>query len=176
VTVATSLDIRRFINHGGKAIWYHGLSDPGVPVMGTVKYYNEMADQNGGIEGAQSFSRLYLVPNMAACSGGPSTDQFDMLTPLVNWVENGKAPHSVIASGSNFTSAPTTRSRPLCPYPEVVRYTGPEGGDISVASNYSCITPPGADDRDYDHDHDGRDDDHDHGLFDHSYDHDRFDD
>jgi hypothetical protein len=172
VTVATSTNIKKFIDHGGKAIWFHGLSDPGVPVMGTVKYYNEMSDRNGGVERAQDFSRLYLVPNMAACSGGPSTDQFDMLTPLVNWVEKGHAPHSVVASGTNFVLAPTTRSRPLCPYPEEVRYTGGTGGDLSLASNYSCVKPFNADhhDRDHDqgrgHDHDGRygQNDHDHGF------------
>lgn len=151
VTYSTSLDISQFRLHGGKIIWYHGLSDPGPPVTGTINYYNEMAAQNGGVEAAQRFSRLYLIPNMGHCGGGPATDQFDMLTPLVNWVERGEAPHAVIASGTNFLSAPTTRSRPLCPYPEAVRYTGPAGGDLGNASNYSCITPPGVRDRDDDH-------------------------
>jgi feruloyl esterase len=70
-----------------------------------------------------------------------------MLTPMVNWIENGIAPNTVVATGVNFSSTlgtltglPTTRSRPLCPYPQTLRYTGPSGGDISVASNYSCIS------------------------------------
>jgi hypothetical protein len=138
VTVATSTNIAPFVRRGGKAIWFHGLSDPGVPVMGTVNYYNQMSDRWGGIDQSAAFSRLYLVPNMGACSGGPSTDQFDMLSPLVNWVENGIAPTTIIASGTHFTTAPTTRSRPLCPYPQEVRYVGPAGGDLSAASNYAC--------------------------------------
>ncbi len=171
VTYSTSLDISKFKHHGGKIIWYHGLSDPGPPVTGTINYYREMAAQNGGVSGAQDFSRLYLVPNMGHCGGGPATDQFDLLTPLVNWVEEGRAPHAVIASGSNFLTAPTTRQRPLCPYPQEARYTGPAGGDLANANNYKCITP--ADFRDDDHDH-GHDHDHDHdrGFFDR--DHHRF--
>ncbi len=165
VTFSTSLDISQFKRHGGKIIWYHGLSDPGPPVLGSIDYYNEMADQNGGVRDAQSFSRLYLVPNMGHCSGGPATDQFDLLTPLVNWVEKGQAPHSVIASGSNFLTAPTTRQRPLCPYPQEARFTGGSGGDLANAANYSCITPAGFRDDD-DHGHFDRDRDHDRDFFD----------
>jgi Tannase and feruloyl esterase len=71
---------------------------------------------------------------MGHCGGGPSTDQFDPLPPLVDWVEYGIAPDKIIASGTNFTSAPTTRSRPLCLYPKEARYIiGAPGGDLSVA-------------------------------------------
>jgi Tannase and feruloyl esterase len=103
-----------------------------------------MAQQNGGLRGAQKFSRLYLVPNMGHCSGGPATDQFDLLSPLVSWVEQGVEPDAIVAPGTNFFSPPTTRSRPLCPYPEEARYTGspPPGGDLGNAANYKCIEPP----------------------------------
>jgi len=177
VTASTSLDISRFINYGHKIIWYHGLSDPGPPVLGTLVYYNAMANQNGGLEAAQSFSRFYAIPNMNHCGGGPSTDQFDMLTPLVQWVENGVPPGPIVASGTNFTGlwqvpagAPTTRSRPVCPYPQQARYIGPTSGanfpsGLGVAANYTCIAPR------HDHEHrppfredtqpSGRDDDRD---------------
>jgi feruloyl esterase len=78
---------------------------------------------------------------MGHCRGGPATDQFDLLTPLVNWVEHGTAPQEVIASGTNFTSAPAARSRPLCPYPAQARYTGQAGGDLANAGNYACVAP-----------------------------------
>jgi len=141
VTYSTSLDISKFKNRGGKIIWYHGVSDPGPPSLGTIKYYEELAARNGGVDETKNFARLFLVPNMGHCRGGPSTDQFDMLTPLVAWVEQGSAPDRIIASGKNFTAAPTARSRPLCPYPQQVRFAGPAGGDLSVASNYACMTP-----------------------------------
>jgi len=169
VTNSTSLDINKFINYGHKIIWYHGLSDPGPPVLGTIAYYTGMANQHGGLAAAQSFSRLYGVPNMDHCTGGATTDQFDMLTPLMQWVENGTAPGPVTAKGVNFNSttyqvsfvagapdnAPTTRSRPLCPYPEEPRFTGSttNGGingapiatnpsDLANPANYTCV--PGA--------------------------------
>jgi Tannase and feruloyl esterase len=141
VTYSTSADIAKFKNRGGKIIWYHGSSDPGPPVGGTIAYYEELVGHNGGMAETKGFARLFLVPNMGHCRGGGATDQFDMLTPLVAWVEQGTAPERIIASGTRFTSAPATRSRPLCPYPEETRYTGPAGGDLGAAGNYSCVKP-----------------------------------
>jgi Tannase and feruloyl esterase len=144
VTYSTSLNIADFKQRNGKIIWYHGLSDPGPSAASTIEYYKEMAARNAGFENTMKFARLFLVPNMGHCGGGPATDQFDALTPLVDWVEHGVAPDAIVASGTNFTSPPTTRSRPLCPYPREVRYIGPQGGDLSVATNYRCVTPPAA--------------------------------
>jgi feruloyl esterase len=142
-TNSDSLDLAKFVKHNGKIIWYHGLSDPGPPVLGTINYYNELAAQNGGLQGAAKFSRFYPIPNMGHCTGGPATDQFDFLSPIVQWVENGIAPGPVVASGTHFTTAPTTRQRPLCPYPQQARFIGGPGGDLSVAANYTCVMPPG---------------------------------
>lgn len=175
VTNSTSADIRRFVGYGHKIIWYHGLSDPGPPVLGTTLYYNEMAQQFGGVQAAQRFSRFYGVPNMGHCQGGAATDKFDMLTPLVDWVEHGTPPGPVTASGTNFTPAtyqvsfvqgPAARSRPLCPYPSQPRFTGSVttvGGvpvatnqaDLADPANYRCVPADQDHDHDHDHDHDG---------------------
>jgi feruloyl esterase len=153
VTFSTSADIRRFVKYGHKIVWYHGLSDPAPPVLGTIRYYQEMAQQFGRLERAQDFSRLYLVPNMGHCTGGPATDRFDLLTPLTDWVEKGVAPGPVPATGLNFTpatyqvsfvSGPATRTRPLCPYPQQPRFTGPVtiAGGAPVASNPADLADP----------------------------------
>ncbi len=166
IKAATSINIDRFVKYGHKAIWYHGLSDPGPPVLETTLYYNEMANRYGGLDAAQKFSRYYPIPGMGHCSGGPATDQFDMIAPLSNWVEHGVAPGPVTGSGTNFTaaryqtdlvttapiSAPTSRNRPLCPYPQQARFTGSthvvsgvrvavNPADLANASNYVCVTP-----------------------------------
>ena len=84
---------------------------------------------------------------MTHCSAGPTTDQFDMLTPLVNWVEKGQAPEDVTASARGPSNAAgvnadvpaswsATRSRPLCPYPKVARYNG--SGSLEDAANFAC--------------------------------------
>jgi len=163
--VNNSTDISAFVDRGGKLIFYHGLSDSGPPWPYTAEYFHKVAerqgqrhppvvrasvggrdDSNDTIHQAGDFMKLYLVPNMGHCGGNASTDRFDMLTPMVNWIENGIAPDTVLATGVNFSSTlgtltglPTTRSRPLCPYPQTLRYTGPDGGDISNATNYSCL-------------------------------------
>ena len=102
--------------------------------------------QNGGMAGASKFMKLYLIPNMGHCSGNMATDSFDMLTPVVNWIENGVAPEAIVATGHRFMPMPlsgpyaglsnATRSRPLCPYPKTLRYNG--SGDTAQASSYAC--------------------------------------
>jgi tannase/feruloyl esterase len=153
VTYSTSADIRRFVDYGHKIIWFHGLSDSGQPVLHMINYYEEMAQRFGGLEQAQQFSRFYPVPNMGHCLGGPATDQFDLLTPLVNWVENGTPPGPVSAKGVNFTPAtyqvsfvqgPATRTRPLCPYPQQARFTGSVSviGGVPFATNQADLADP----------------------------------
>ena len=140
-----STDIAAFVNRGGKLIFYHGLSDSGPPWPYTLKYFNDVASLHGGLAGAANFMKLYLIPSMGHCGGNAATSRFDMLAPLVKWVESGVAPNDIVASGTSFfttagtlTGLPATRSRPLCAYPKTLRYTGPAGGDISIASNYTC--------------------------------------
>jgi len=133
-------DLHDFQKQGGKLIFYHGLSDSGPPWPYTAEYFNKARQRNRHGGSNADFMRLYLVPNMGHCNGGPSTDQFDFLTPLMAWVEQGVAPDAVVATGRNFKTAPTIRSRPLCAYPKTARYTGPAGGDISLAANYSCVS------------------------------------
>ena len=106
-----------------------------------MAYYDALSARNGGAEATGAFARLFLVPNMGHCRGGPATDRFDMLTPLVAWVEHGTAPERIVASGTQFTAAPTARSRPLCPYPQEARFVGPIGGDLGNAANYTCVAP-----------------------------------
>lgn len=78
------------------------------------------------------WARLYLVPGMAHCRGGEGLDQFDMLSKLVDWVENGNAPVEVVATGQAFPN----RERPLCPYPTYAHYTGE--GDRQSATSFEC--------------------------------------
>jgi Tannase and feruloyl esterase len=127
IATSTSTDISKFKDRGGKIMWYHGVSDPGPPVLGTIAYFDALTAKNGAEE-TKKFARLYLVPNMGHCRGGPATDQFDLLTPLVNWVEHGTAPQEVIASGTNLPRhqrrvtdrcAPT-RPRRVTPAPPAV--------------------------------------------------------
>jgi hypothetical protein len=152
-TYGTSLDIGRFVDSGHKIVWFQGLSDPIVPVLSTITYYEEMAQQFGGLGPAQQFSRFYPVPNMSHCIGGPATGQFDLVTPLVNWVENGTPPGPINATGVNFTpvsyqvsfvAGPTTRTRPLCPYPQQARFTGSVSivGGVPIATNQADLADP----------------------------------
>ena len=91
----------------------------------------------GGQREADVFSRLYLVPGMHHCSGGPGPNTFDMLTVLESWVERGAAPAQVIATRA--TDGKVERTRPLCPHPQVARYSGQ--GSTNDAASFRCQAP-----------------------------------
>jgi hypothetical protein len=133
LTDSTWTNLSSFSAHGGKLLFYHGMSDPAFSAMDTLDYYQKMSKANGGMDKVQSWSRLYLVPGMAHCRGGEyALDQFDLLSAVMDWAEKGKAPDSVIATGKAFPG----RSRPLCAYPKYAQYTG--NGDPEDAKNFVC--------------------------------------
>jgi len=138
-------DMSALKNRGAKMMVYHGTSDPIFSSDDTTAWYESLRAANQGDAG--DFAKLYRVPGMTHCSAGPATDQFDMLTPLVAWVEQGTAPASVTASARGTGNAAgasadipsswsATRTRPLCAYPQVARYKG--SGSIESADNFSC--------------------------------------
>jgi pimeloyl-ACP methyl ester carboxylesterase len=129
---STWTNLTSFAGHGGKLLFYHGLSDPWFSPLETLRYYEKMAKDTGN-DPASSWSRIYFVPGMGHCQGGSATlDRFDMLSAVVDWVEKGAAPDRVIATGPAFPG----RSRPLCPYPQHAQYSG--HGDGNDASNFVC--------------------------------------
>lgn len=127
-----SANLSTFSGSGAKLIFFHGDSDPWFSALDTLSYYKGLADANGGAEKVAEWSRIFLVPGMAHCGGGPGLDQFDMLTAVVDWVEKGSAPESVIATGKAFPG----RSRPLCAYPKHAQYKG--SGDTQQAPSFQC--------------------------------------
>ncbi len=129
-SMATNLTT--FSGRGGKLIFYHGDSDPWFSPLDTFDYYQDMSAANGGLDAVSKWSQFYFVPGMAHCGGGPGLDQFDFLGAMVNWVEKGTAPTSVIATGKAFPG----RSRPLCPHPKHAHYKG--NGDTEDANNFEC--------------------------------------
>jgi hypothetical protein len=125
-----------FANRGGKMLFYHGLSDPIFSALDTVDYYNRLVEANGGADAVQRWSRLFLIPGMGHCGGGSlTTESFDALTALVDWVERGVAPDTV--NGARRGEPRLTR--PLCAYPRYAHYSG--RGDPNDAASFACRTP-----------------------------------
>jgi feruloyl esterase len=139
-------DLRRLQKKGAKLIVYHGWSDPDISPLNSIDYYDSvvsfMSHRNEDLDHARAkvndFFRLFMVPGMQHCSGGPGPNTFDMLTALENWVEKGEAPERVIAS--HLTAGVVDRTRPLCVYPKVAVYLG-NGGSTNDAANFECRAP-----------------------------------
>jgi feruloyl esterase len=134
---ATDPDMKPFFAHGGKLLLYHGWSDPNVPTLNTIKYYKSVVENLGGVANASKSVRLFLEPGMGHCGGGEGPNVFDKVGALEAWVEQGKAPETLLAS--HATGGKVDRTRPLCPYPQVARYKGT--GSIDDAATFVCKVP-----------------------------------
>jgi len=128
-------DLSNFRNGGGKLLMTYGWADSILQPMAGVNYYERALEKNG--PETPGFFRLFMIPGMAHCSGGVCPDRHDAVTAVINWVEKGKAPESITAK--QVEDNRVVRSRPLCPYPEVARYSG--NGSIDDAANFSCVEP-----------------------------------
>jgi feruloyl esterase len=137
-------DLSRLRKRGGKLLLYHGWNDPSISPQNTVNYYESAVSTWRRQEGAAAgptpdFIRLFMVPGMLHCSGGPGPDTFDALGALERWVERGEAPN--VLTASKLANGTVTRTRPLCAYPAVAVYRGQ--GSTDSADNFTCRAPTG---------------------------------
>lgn len=148
---ATDPNLKAFKARGGKLILYHGWSDAALPPVNTINYFQSVVAKMGQRESG-SFVRLFMVPGLQHCGGGPgpnafgafvtaarSDPQHDMSLALERWVEQGIGPDRIIASKRQGLDpkSPVTRTRPLCPFPQVARYRG--SGSTDAAANFACV-------------------------------------
>jgi hypothetical protein len=134
---AKETDLSRFRNSGGKLIMTYGWADTILQPMMGVNYYEAVVAKNG--RSTADFARLFMMPGVAHCGGGVGPDRIDAVTAVIDWVEKGKAPDSLLATKVTNGNGAVVRTRPLCPYPQVARYTGQ--GSIDDAANFRCVAP-----------------------------------
>jgi feruloyl esterase len=132
---ATDPNLGPFRARGGKLLMYFGWADTALPPLMGIDYYLKAIAANGLT--TPDFFRLFMVPGMFHCRGGIGIDRLDAMTALVNWVENGVAPASITAA--RMDQGKVVRTRPLCPYPDVARYSG--SGSPDDAANFACKPP-----------------------------------
>jgi len=150
---ATETNMKPFESRGGKLIVYHGWNDAAISALNTIRYYESVRNKMGK-QDADSFLRLFMVPGMQHCGGGPGPDVFgqmgfgtandpqhNMYLALEQWVEKGTAPTTVIAARrpGGGAAASVKMTRPLCAYPQVAKYKG--SGDTNEAANFVCGVP-----------------------------------
>ncbi|MGC2618963.1 MAG: tannase/feruloyl esterase family alpha/beta hydrolase [Acidobacteriaceae bacterium] len=148
---STDPDLRPFIRHGGKLILYHGWSDAAIPPTSTIAYYQAVRSAIGAkIE--DSAVRLFMVPGMQHCGGGPGPNHFgqdgfvlpsgdaqhNIHLALEAWVEKGTAPQTIIATKYDAAHKPVM-TRPLCAWPQIATYKGT--GDPNDAASFACTAP-----------------------------------
>lgn len=139
---ATSTDLRPFKNSGGKLILWHGTNDAALSYKSTTEYYRGLQTQFGSPGAVAEFSQYYLAPGVDHCAGGPGADTTDLLAALDTWVDNNTPP-GTLAATRLAANGQVDATRPLCPYPQYARYTGPanDGQAAKSAANYTCTQP-----------------------------------
>jgi feruloyl esterase len=134
---ATDPNLNTFFAHKGKLLMYHGWSDQLIAPMNSINYYSSVVKNLGGERKASDDIRLFMVPGMAHCGGGEGPNTFDQVGAIQQWVEQGKAPETMIASHSE--KGTVDRTRPLCVYPKVAKHKG--SGSTDDAANFTCALP-----------------------------------
>ena len=124
-------DLGAFKKNGGKLLLTHGWADTGITPETTIWYYNSVLDSMGRNQG--DWMRLFMVPGMGHCGGGPGVNTFDSIGTLENWVEKGVPPNQMLGKGADGLT------RPLCPYPQYAEYKGT--GDLKDAASWACKAP-----------------------------------
>jgi len=129
-------DLRPLKKRGGKIIHYSGWADQQVNPFPAIAYY-EAVSNSMGQNATRDFYRLFMVPGMFHCGSGPGCGNTDWLAALMEWVEKGNAPDQLI--GAHMEKGQSTKTRPLCPYPQVARYRGT--GSVDDAASFECRVP-----------------------------------
>ena len=136
---AVNPDLSAFRAHGGKLLIYHGWNDGGsggaISPLNTIKYYESVLARMGSSQ--QDWLRLFMVPGMAHCGGGPGPNQVNWMAALERWRESGIAPDRLTAS--RVSNNHVNMTRPICPYPAVAKYNGV--GSTNDAANFGCKVP-----------------------------------
>ena len=131
---ATDPNLDKFKARKGKVIMWHGWSDPALSAFGTTKYYEQVASRDANVG---DYFRMFMLPGVLHCVGGPGPDCVDWPSAIADWVEKGNAPESLMAT--KVVDGKTARTRPLCPYPQRAVYKGT--GSTDDAANFSCRMP-----------------------------------
>jgi feruloyl esterase len=153
---STEPNMKAFQAHGGKLILYHGWNDAAISPLNAINYYESVLTAMGKQQ-ADSFVRLYMVPGMQHCAGGPGPDEFgefgispvndpqhNIYLALEEWTEKGTVPSTLIASKVDGAipagpGAKVKMTRPLCAYPQKAKYKG--AGDPNEAASFACDNP-----------------------------------
>src|SRR5437867_9577372 len=128
---AVNPDLSKFKSRGGKLLLTHGWADTGITPETTTWYYDSVLDKMG--KNQSNWMRLFMVPGMGHCGGGPGVNTFDSIGTLEKWVEKSIAPDQMTGVGAQGLS------RPLCPYPQYAEYKGT--GDLKDGANWACTAP-----------------------------------
>jgi feruloyl esterase len=140
-----STDLDTFMQRGSKLLIYHGWADGAITPLNSINYYSSIVEAVKdnrhlkiveAVKETQNSARLFLVPGMGHCGGGPGPDTFDALGTLDQWVDHSVPPDKIIAS--HLRNGVPTFPRPLCPYPQEAQYM--RSGDRTNASTWACVS------------------------------------
>ncbi|MBK5297648.1 MAG: tannase/feruloyl esterase family alpha/beta hydrolase, partial [Vicinamibacteria bacterium] len=129
---ADSVDLAGFKQRKGKLLLWHGWADAALNAQSTINYYERLKTADPQ---TPDYARLFLMPGVLHCAGGPGPDLVEWIDAIAEWTEKGTAPERLIATKRGTGGTPT-RTRPLCPHPQRAVYNG--SGSTDDAANFAC--------------------------------------
>ncbi|KAI0022458.1 tannase and feruloyl esterase [Xylariomycetidae sp. FL0641] len=134
----TSTDLGGFRRRNGKMLTTQGWADEYVSAEWPVRHFEDLREALPAAAGEHlaDFYSLFMVPGGGHCAGGRNypgaPGEWHVMAPLIDWVERGVKPRSVLATGPADGSG---RTRKLCPWPATARYVG---GDSDAWTSFVC--------------------------------------
>jgi hypothetical protein len=131
---STNPDLGAFKAHGGKLVMLEHLSDYAQSPYAGIGYFQEVQKRIGEAATAD-FMRLYTAPGVDHVGSGAPAN-VDMLSVLVDWVENNRAPGDLtVVEQQAALPIAVDRSLPLCRWPAWPHY---KTGDAKSAASFAC--------------------------------------
>jgi feruloyl esterase len=152
---ANNPDLSRLRKAGTKLLHTSNVHDASVWLQGHTSYYDSVVNTMGGLASVQQYYRLYVLPGLFHGEFNGSADReanppapvaFQTYQALVNWVEKGASPDTMVFTspadgyvppfwtGFGPTVGPVM-TLPACAYPTKATYVS---ADIHAAASYAC--------------------------------------
>jgi feruloyl esterase len=138
-----SPDLDGLQRSGHKLLVYHGWADWLVVPDEAIRYHDAVMEHYSVVDADNpktdvgDFYRLFMLPGVEHCAGGAGPNEIDTLSAVVEWVEHGAAPASIVAT-KHGADGRLTMQRPVCPYPQVAKYRGSGAENEALHSRKIC--------------------------------------
>lgn len=128
---ATNPNLSGLKQAGGKLLLWHGWVDAALTAYGSIDYFEAVKAHDANV---RDYFRVFMLPGVFHCAGGPGPDRVDWVKAIEDWVERDEAPERLTAF--RVADNKVEMTRPLCVFPQRAVYKG--SGSTNDAASFEC--------------------------------------